>query len=206
MQKMLYKTLVLLLVIQHTRGHGIDWSFLPSWLREKLPFAREHPVQPALAEVSDECIRYAETGDCRFYQCFEERHPCGHGAYIQKYGWGYCHGFVREINRFNTRGKRWVNETKKCSMRALLTKYRASQYDCHAIKHHAEDTHRDCAINKGFCAILWPNREALMDIYKLGSKKHLLRTIAVCGRDAITRFLGQIGSSLMFGTPFSGKK
>lgn len=44
-------------------------------------------------DVRSECTDWAHNGTCDFYDCFEQRFPCGSSGYALGYGGKYCRKF-----------------------------------------------------------------------------------------------------------------
>ncbi|XP_041360312.1 uncharacterized protein LOC121376493 [Gigantopelta aegis] len=136
---------------------------------------RDLPTVQATGDVNPTCESHGQTGMCEFYECFEDRFPCGGRGYMQKYGLFYCHNFASYYDLFTPQGKRWINETSQCLTQKLMTKYTQSSVNCHALSHFAFDSWDECYVEAGICDIYWPNAELFRQIYAV---RHLFDTQA----------------------------
>ena len=50
--------------------------------------------------IDETCIAKAQRGDCMFYVCFDQRHPCMSNEYALTYGWRFCKRYDNNYNRF----------------------------------------------------------------------------------------------------------
>merc|ERR1711976_22404 len=50
--------------------------------------------------VDDTCESFGEAGTCAFFNCFEQRLPCGHDWYIMRFGNKYCNRFESRMETF----------------------------------------------------------------------------------------------------------
>jgi len=125
--------------------------------------------QNAVGPIEDSCVEHAHAGNCFFYLCFEDRHPCPTRNYATEYGWRFCSRFDREKDRMTVDGRRWLNDTRQCSMEHLLVHYRAASVVCSDIAATMKDQHGACEVESGLCShrILFNNREIFTDVYAL---------------------------------------
>lgn len=116
------------------------------------------------------CTDLANSGECDFYTCFENRRNCGTNGYMLGYGGKYCNKFGQHFNKFNEAGRNWIVCARKCLTKALIGSYQTSApagYRCDNITDYAFHTHVDCYVNCGFCHIWSTNKLALLSVYDL---------------------------------------
>ncbi|KAK3577215.1 hypothetical protein CHS0354_030485 [Potamilus streckersoni] len=93
----------------------------------------DNPVQ-AVADVSQECVHYANIGSCEFYDCLERRFPCGENSYNVKFGKHFCSKIARHIHLFTPAGQRFMNETNVCLTSHYSDLYQNSSATCERIR------------------------------------------------------------------------
>ncbi|XP_064609911.1 uncharacterized protein LOC135473908 [Liolophura sinensis] len=126
---------------------------------------KERPVQ-AVGAVDPDCIRHAELGSCEFYACLERRFPCGTDSYPLTHGAYYCHKFQNYLHMFNEQGRRWVRNSRQCLTRNLRATYTLSEVTCRDISRERFRTVSNCFVSRGFCSIMWNNKEALLKVFE----------------------------------------
>ena len=52
------------------------------------------------SDISAECLQKAADGDCLFYTCFDERHPCELNNWALSYGWRFCKRYDQMYDTF----------------------------------------------------------------------------------------------------------
>ncbi|XP_061164014.1 uncharacterized protein LOC133173102 [Saccostrea echinata] len=130
-----------------------------------------NPVQ----DVSQTCLENAASGSCNFYDCFEQRFPCGNCGFSKHYGTYDCEKFYQPVyyNQFNDLGKRWIKATGDCLINTLKQFYTQDTVRCRMIKTTMMDHVSTCylhnAANISFCDVFWDNRDALMGVYEASS-------------------------------------
>lgn len=137
--------------------------------------------QQAQGWISQECMQKAADGDCLFYVCFDQRHPCEHSNYALSYGWRYCDKINLNYDKFTEQGKRWINATRVCAMTKMLNFYRDSHINCRDVESEMKGNHAACEAEHGVCEhdLLMENKEVLMEVYTFDRKM-------------LVRFLGMI--------------
>ncbi|KAL3880868.1 hypothetical protein ACJMK2_033146 [Sinanodonta woodiana] len=93
----------------------------------------DSPIQ-AVEDVSQECIHYAQSGSCEFYDCLEKRFPCGENSYNVKFGKHFCSKVARNIRLFSPNGQRYMNATNVCLTSNYIDLYQGSDATCKRIK------------------------------------------------------------------------
>jgi hypothetical protein len=63
-------------------------------------------------------------------------------------------------------GQRWVNATRTCMTRSLLSLYQRDRQSCRMVWTSSLSSISDCYLEAGFCEIMWDNREALWKVYE----------------------------------------
>lgn len=150
--------------------------------------------QEAEGPVSQDCINLARRGDCHFYTCFDERHPCTNNNYALNYGWRYCVRFEQNYPMFTQQGKDWVNNTRKCAMDKMLEFYEATHINCEDVQAEMKDNHGRCEADHGLCDsnLLTENKEAFRNIYGV-TKKTVMRfvfSVKHCGLSTVRDVVG----------------
>ncbi|KAL8576348.1 hypothetical protein ACOMHN_048915 [Nucella lapillus] len=143
------------------------WFFPPS--HDSIARANGKPVD-------DGCVAMAQSGDCQFYRCFEDRLACGAKGYMLRFGLPYCTRFHTALRAFTAAGQVFVSDTGRCLTKALLPYYQQDQVDCHRLSHSAFDAISSCYAANGFCQIVQSNTAALVDVYQ---PRHLFQTGAL---------------------------
>ncbi|GAB1608148.1 uncharacterized protein LOC115215717 [Argonauta hians] len=123
-------------------------------------------VQHPNAEITDECLQFAETGDCRIYHCVEQRFPCGRKGYAHNIGMFYCPRVEGFRKNFDDKGREWLESTNRCQIQAMKAVYQMKGASCDQISAEAFKIQEKCYVNNDFCDIGWSNRQALWDMYK----------------------------------------
>lgn len=63
----------------------------------------------------------------------------------------------------------WINNTRLCTMRHLLTYYNNQHITCEDLEHDLKHAHAQCEKEHGVCnaRMINANKEPLMDVYKI---------------------------------------
>ena len=98
--------------------------------------------------TSEDCG--ALIGNCEFYLCREQRHPCGEKGYYKGYGYKYCERFILLESRLSSPGKDWVRKARRCLQEHI---HRNIPIDtpCPKAKQSAFDSHPRCYVLGGVC-------------------------------------------------------
>jgi len=132
--KFLVATVLCVLVCQ---GQAASWWFSGSSDEDGFD---ENAVIEADEDVTAECLQQAAWGECAFYDCMEERYPCGPDGYNQKISKHFCSKIATMLGDpnnegFDAFGRRWLNQTSVCLVSYMLPMYRdQSSTTCGAIK------------------------------------------------------------------------
>ena len=150
---------------------------------------------PAVGPIDADCVSKALDVNCSFYQCFNERHPCGDSEnYAVNYGWRFCSRFDAHRNRLTAEGQRWLKAARNCSMVKILKHYRENAISCSAVQENMREAHADCESTHGLCRgrLIADNKEVLADVYtvSLNSGSQFLYSLEKCAMaqvsDAVT--------------------
>ena len=68
--------------------------------------------------MSSDCVAKASSGDCSFYDCFEQRFQCGSHGYALAYGGKYCRRLEGARDIFTDAVRMRVCEKERKSARA----------------------------------------------------------------------------------------
>ncbi|KAK7500659.1 hypothetical protein BaRGS_00008234 [Batillaria attramentaria] len=155
--------------------------------------------------VDDTCEAYGEAGSCEFFDCFEQRLPCGRDFYMQRFGNHYCNRFESNMESFTEAGQEFLVNSRQCVTRRLLEYYRRDYVNCHDLEHDAIDMIGPCYTENGFCEIIGDNAEQFLnvfdisDLFDAGAGKlwrELLGLARHCGGQALTQFMSAAASQL----------
>jgi len=157
--------------------------------------------QDAVGPVEESCVEYAHAGNCQFFRCFEDRHPCSTRNYAIDYGWRFCSRFDNEKDRMTVDGQRWLNDTRQCTMEHLLAFYREDSITCSDVAATMKDQRGSCEVESGLCSagVLVDNREVFTDVYALNrqSATQFVHSMKHCtistARQVATWFRDQFG-------------
>jgi len=105
----------------------------------------------SLVEIPSHC--YDPPGQtCQWYpECLEKRHPCPKQNYAMKYAHHFCSKFGDQYKKFTSRGKQWIDGTRKCLQRVLVPFLNRSKIECDDLKKEAFDSHTCCYLADPQC-------------------------------------------------------
>ncbi|HVK76848.1 MAG TPA: hypothetical protein VM734_26160 [Kofleriaceae bacterium] len=90
-----------------------------------------------------------------FYRCAEETLACGPDGYLLGYGAKYAERFYRQTRPWMTpAGRRWIDATLICLQTTLRDRIDAAT-SCDDVRAIAYDSHPECYVDHGFCALPW---------------------------------------------------
>jgi hypothetical protein len=146
--------------------------------------------QNATKPIDEACIAKARQGDCQFYVCFDERHPCDSDSnYALKYGWRFCSRFDLYKDQLTNEGRAWLNNSRLCSMERMLEYYRSNSINCDDLEDEMQEKHAECEVESGMCRgnLLTQNREAFSDVYALNRRSvtHFMMSVKHCAASAM---------------------
>ncbi|CAC5385069.1 unnamed protein product [Mytilus coruscus] len=121
----------------------------------------------AKTDVRPECIDWAHNGTCDFYDCFEQRFPCGSSGYALGYGGKYCRKFQQSQFRslFNTAGQVFLDKMSKCEMDAVLPFYEQQSITCSTEYDLVFKHQEDCYIQSGYCDVVLDNFDGFLKTF-----------------------------------------
>ncbi|PVD35234.1 hypothetical protein C0Q70_06515 [Pomacea canaliculata] len=172
------KVVVVVLALVLTLGCADAW-WIFSRNNERTATADGRPVDSA-------CVAHGQSGNCEFFNCFEQRLPCGREFYMQRYGNFYCNRFQTFMPSFTAAGQEFLRNTQQCMNQRLLDTYSRDYVNCHNLEHDAVAAVGDCYRRHGFCDIIGDNAQQLWREI-LGLARH-------CGGQALTRFMASVSS------------
>lgn len=173
---------------------------------------RRATKQAANRSLDEECVTKARRGDCRFYQCFNERYPCADSNnYAIKYGYRFCSRFDLYYDQLTVQGQRWLNGTRLCAMEKMLDFYRLNELSCTEVDSQMKEKQAACEAENGLCngRLLVENKDIFSDVYALNRRSavQFLQTVKQCSltkfREVATWFreqlhsFGEIGQSVL---------
>ncbi|KAK7097296.1 uncharacterized protein [Littorina saxatilis] len=155
--------------------------------------------------IDDGCEAFGEAGSCEFFDCFEQRLPCGRDFYMQRYGNNYCNRFNTFMESFTEAGQEFLVNSQQCVTRRLLEYYRRDYINCHDLEHDAIAMIGPCYMESGFCDIIGDNTEQFIEVFEFndlfgsGSAKlwrELLGLARQCGGRSLANFMSTTASRL----------
>lgn len=100
--------------------------------------------------------------EATFYRCAEETLACGPDGYLIGYGAKYAERFYRRTRPWmSARGKLWLDRTLVCLQVTLRDRIDASM-SCEDVRTIAYDSHPECYVDSGFCALPWSDWFAVL--------------------------------------------
>lgn len=91
--------------------------------------------------------------EATYYRCAEQTLHCGPDGYLIGYGARYAERFYRQTRPWmSPAGKRWLDDTLVCLQVALRERIDATT-SCTDVRTRAFDTHPECYVDGGFCAL-----------------------------------------------------
>lgn len=175
---------------------------LRDWFRRTFGACRNDEVENAPARERDSaCEAKADRGECSFYDCFEERYPCGECGFARDYAMYNCERFTnpRFYNNFNSQGRQWVNNTGRCLTKKMKTLYERPSLSCRETKTYMLGVISDCYVQSGFCDIMIGNARALVDVYEvdnflqsIGVFREVFQIASHCAEGVAQRFVQEM--------------
>jgi len=125
------------------------------------------PEQEAVGPMQESCAQLADEGNCQFYVCFEQRHPCESNNYALDYGWRFCSLYDTHRDRLTPAAQQWLNNSRVCAMQQMTNIYRRSSVRCGEVASHMKDAQAACEVEHGLCSanLLTENRQVFSDVY-----------------------------------------
>lgn len=117
-------------------------------------------------QVDQTCLAKADAGDCGFYECFEQRLPCGRDGYMVRSAQYYCNKIEREKPSFSEEGQQFLDDSKRCMMQRLKEHYQREYTDCHDLEHDAVASITPCFVDYAFCHIFREESGKFFNIYE----------------------------------------
>lgn len=160
----------------------------------------------AKTATSDSCRALARAGDCGFWDCFEQRFPCGSNGYAQAYGGKYCKRLKASTDKFTPEGNEFIRKEAICQMDNLLQKY----YDQPSIncRNYYDDAFVKmgaCYAQSGYCDVVVDNFDGFMktfdrrDFLNLKLEKQVIGAARQCGGDVINGLVNDYVNSDLSG-------
>ncbi|XP_069131472.1 uncharacterized protein [Argopecten irradians] len=127
-----------------------------------------------------ECERKADIGSCEFFDCYEERFPCGRCGFAANPERNFCESFFRPQNygNFDLQGQRWIESVHLCLNRMLLSLYVQNSVTCADSLTIMTNALSRCyrGISRlHFCEIFQTNQLAFMLLYDSRDISEMLR-------------------------------
>jgi hypothetical protein len=121
-----------------------------------------------------ECAPYV--GSCEYYRCREAIQPCGEKGYFMRFGYRYCTTFLTKLKpRVAPRQQDWLERVGTCLQQKVeeipvIT-------SCTLAKNLAIDSHVDCYMKTGFCAMPFSLKLKLLGIVYPELEHSRMRTV-----------------------------
>ncbi|CAF0844940.1 unnamed protein product [Didymodactylos carnosus] len=113
------------------------------------------------------CAGYAHSNNCEYYQCFEERFPCGEKYWMKVWGYKYCERLTKHLQNFDSVGQRLVLHIKKCLFKKFSNAryYNMNEINCNQLKTSAYRLLYECYTeNRLFCDAYDSNRNCFQEL------------------------------------------
>jgi hypothetical protein len=105
-------------------------------------------VIPALADSGCE----SQIGNCDYYLCREQKHPCGADGYFIDFSYRYCNEFETKVGKDVSQATRdWFDRVARClqeDVEAIPVETSCSKTQTEAIAGH-----ENCYVSTGFCEV-----------------------------------------------------
>ncbi|GFO19596.1 stanniocalcin-like protein [Plakobranchus ocellatus] len=170
-------------------------------------FTRTTPVAQAEGrEVDETCLARAAEGDCEFYNCFEQRLPCGRDYYMLRQGHYYCNKMNTRKHLFTPAGQQFIENVQQCLMGPLQEIYTREFIDCHTLEHEAVAAIAPCFNEHNFCDTLETDSEEFFRVYEIGDLftrgatkiwRAIFQIAGNCGTQMAREFTSDTSESLM---------
>ncbi|UJR30159.1 hypothetical protein I4U23_017699 [Adineta vaga] len=112
-------------------------------------------IVQATTPVNQTCLNFGRNYDCRFYQCFEERFPCGSSYWMLKWGYKYCTRMQKAAFNFDKTGQDLIKKLSHCLINTILRHdlYKFREMNCDVLRSTGQQIVHDCYITnaKLFC-------------------------------------------------------
>jgi hypothetical protein len=110
------------------------------------------------ASAAVDCSRFKD--DCQYYLCISEKKHCDQNSYPVKFGHQFCLRYGKKIKSFSVKGKRWVEEVRRCLIQEM------NQFDdsmtCSQLQPKAFASHVPCYQRTGFCRLSMTDKTAVL--------------------------------------------
>lgn len=115
------------------------------WSAIVVLFALVQCSYTAPSAVTIDPLCYNPSGkDCTWYaKCINKKHPCPFDNYAMQYANYFCEKFGNDYNTYSTKGKQWIDRTRKCLQR-ILVPFLDNFTTCPKLKQAAFDSHTCC--------------------------------------------------------------
>jgi len=177
------KCVCLLLVVLVASQSADAW-----WFSDPEPTIRQ-----AAAGFDQSCLDAVATeGSCAFFDCFEQRFPCGEDFYVEKFGKKYCQRFAQATNNFNAIGQEFLVNSQRCIMGRIAEHYGNASVNCDRLDDLAIASTYPCYHDNGFCNVIDDNTAAFLDIFDFSDafalRNQLTSLAGTCGDRALSNF------------------
>ena len=146
-------------------------------------------VVHAKTTINETCINYGRNYDCRFYQCYEERFPCGPSYWMLKWGYKYCDRMQRAAFNFDKAGQDLIKKLSQCLINKLLRHglYKFHDINCEVLRSTGQRIVQECYMTnaKLFCqAYHGRNRDCFFQLTDSDDRHDLnvIRTMTSVGQ------------------------
>uniref|UniRef100_A0A0L8GL32 Uncharacterized protein n=1 Tax=Octopus bimaculoides TaxID=37653 RepID=A0A0L8GL32_OCTBM len=136
------------------------------------------PSPPSkLPEITDKCLQYSKDYDCRFYDCLNQRFPCGESSRKGK-ARAHCVKSKERAHKLTDVGKIWINNIIKCFVKEMTEVYKRPSLDCTKGNAMVMGIQQRCYTSNDFCNVGWEHRKELWNIFNepiTSSKSHFYK-------------------------------
>ncbi|CAF2604968.1 unnamed protein product [Rotaria sp. Silwood2] len=133
-----------------------------------IKFSGSHIIH-ATSPINQTCLNLGHANNCHFYQCFEERFPCGSAYWILKWGYKYCTRMQKSLLNFDKNGQELIEQISTCLTNKLikLRYYTMNKINCEKLRLAGQRMVHECYMNSSnlFCkAFQGKNRDCFIQL------------------------------------------
>ncbi|XP_036369316.1 uncharacterized protein LOC118767942 [Octopus sinensis] len=123
-------------------------------------------MQPQKA-ISGKCLNYIEKLDCNFYNCLEERFPCGPTGFSLGASLIYCKRSEGFKSHLSMEARQNYVTLRHCLLMSAEIVYKLNSTTCANIAKKLYDAYVPCFYESNICKIGWENRDVYHDVFNI---------------------------------------
>ncbi|XP_076456436.1 stanniocalcin-like [Babylonia areolata] len=113
-----------------------------------------------ISSDDDRCVEKGNAGDCEFWRCFEERHPCGR-QFDMQIACHKCEAFYHNISNFTEQGQTFLRRSMLCFLNSFSRIY-YQNIECATLRTMPLQNSIICILREGFCDFINDNLEEFL--------------------------------------------